>query len=171
MPTLEFNGKSPKIHPSCYVALNATLIGDVTLGEKSSVWFNAVIRGDVNKITVGARTSIQDNCVLHVTEENPTIIGDDVIMGHGAIAHACTIGNHVLIGMGATILDGAIIGDWVIVAAGAVITEETHVPPKTLVAGVPAKVIKSLDSKHLDRIKLGAEEYLSLSRKYRLIKF
>lgn len=166
MPFLEFNGKSPKIHPTCYVASNATLIGDVNLGEESSVWPNAVIRGDVNKIIIGARTSIQDNCVLHVTTKNPTIIGDDVIMGHGAIAHACTVGNHVLIGIGAIILDGAVIEDRVIVAAGAVVTEGTHVPSGILVAGVPAKVMKSLDSKHLERIRLGIEVYVRLSRKY-----
>jgi len=168
---LEFNGKLPKIHPTCYVAPNATLIGDVTLRDESSVWPNAVIRGDVNKITIGARTSIQDNCVLHVTKENPTVIGDDVVMGHGAIAHACTVGNHVLIGMNAAILDGALIGDWVIIAAGAVVAEGIHVPSRTLVAGVPAAIIKKLDSTHLDRIKLGAEEYVHLSRKYRSIKF
>lgn len=170
MPILEFNGKKPKIHSTCYIASDATLIGNVVLEEESSVWPNAVIRGDVNKIAVGARTNIQDSCILHVTKENPTIIGNDVIMGHGAIAHACIVGNHVLVGMRATILDGAIIEDWVIVAAGAVVTEGTHVPSKTLVGGIPAKSIKSLDQKHLDRIKLGVEEYVRLSRKYRNIK-
>jgi carbonic anhydrase/acetyltransferase-like protein (isoleucine patch superfamily) len=164
---LEFDEKRPRIHPSCYVASNATLIGDVTLGEKSSVWPNAVIRGDVNRITVGARTNIQDNCVLHVTSETPTIIDDDVVMGHGAIAHACTVGKHVLVGMRATILDGAIISDWVIIAAGAVVTEGTYVPSRTLVAGVPATVIKNLDSKHLDRINAGVDKYVQLSLKYR----
>jgi carbonic anhydrase/acetyltransferase-like protein (isoleucine patch superfamily) len=168
---LEFDGKSPRVHPTCYIAPNATLIGDITLRDESSVWPNAVIRGDVNKITIGARTSVQDNCVLHVTKENPIIIGDDVVIGHGAIVHACTVGNHVLIGMNATILDGALIGDWVIVAAGAVVAEGTYVSSRTLVAGVPATIIKNLDSKHLDRIKLGAEEYVHLSHKYLSTRF
>ncbi len=167
MPILEFNGKKPNIHPSCYVAPNATIIGDVTLGEESSVWPNAVIRGDVNKIAIGARTSVQDNCVVHVTRKNPTVIGDEVIMGHSAIAHACTVGNHVLIGMGAAVLDKASIGDWVIVAAGAVVTEKAVIPSKSLVAGIPAKVIKSLSPQHMERIKLGAEAYIDLSRKYK----
>ncbi len=171
MSFIVFNGKRPKIHSTCYVASNATLIGDVTLGAESSVWHNAVIRGDVNKIKIGARTSVQDNCVFHVTTDNPTIIGDDVIIGHGAIVHACTIGNHALIGIGATILDEAVIEDWVIVAAGAVVTEGTRVPSGTLVAGVPAKVIKSLDSKHFERINRGVEAYVLLSRKYLGIQF
>jgi carbonic anhydrase/acetyltransferase-like protein (isoleucine patch superfamily) len=169
MPILEFNGKRPNIHSSSYVASNATLIGDVTLRAESSVWPNAVIRGDVNKVIVGARTSIQDNCVIHASKENLTIIGDDVIMGHGAIAHACNIGSHVLVGMGATILDNATVEDWVIIAAGSVITEGTHIPSKTLVAGVPAKVIKKLNSKHLDRIKLGVKEYVHLSHMYQTL--
>jgi len=164
---LEFNGKKPSIHPSCYVAPNATIIGDVILGEESSVWPNAVIRGDVNKIAIGARTSVQDNCVVHVTRETPTIIGNEVIMGHGAIAHACTVGNHVLIGMGAKILDKASLGDWVIVAAGAVVTEKAVIPSNSLVAGIPAKVIKSLGPQHMERIKLGTEAYVDLSREYK----
>jgi len=167
LPILEFNGKKPNIHLSCYVASDATLIGDVILGEESSVWPNAVIRGDVNKISIGSRTSVQDNCVVHVTRETPTIIGDEVIMGHGAIVHACTVGNHVLIGMGAKVLDKANIGDWVIVAAGAVVTEKAVIPSKSLVAGIPAEVIKTLSSKHMERIKLGVEAYVDLSRRYK----
>jgi len=167
LPILEFDGKKPDIHPSCYVAPNATIIGDVTLGEESSVWPNAVIRGDVNKISIGARTSVQDNCVIHATRETPTIIGDEVIMGHGAILHACTIGKHVLIGMGAKVLDEASLGDWIIVAAGSVVTEKAVIPSKSLVVGVPAKVIKSLSSQHMERIKLGAEAYVDLSREYK----
>ena len=169
MPIQEFNGKKPQIHPTCYVTSNATIIGDVTLGEESSVWYNAVLRGDINTIRVGSRTSLQDNCVIHVTTEDPTIIGDDVIFGHGAIAHACTIGNNVLIGIGATILTKAVLEDWVIVAAGAVVTESTHVPSRSLIAGIPAKVIKNLDSKHCKRIKFGTEGYVRLSREYRRV--
>jgi len=167
LPILAFNGKKPNIHPSCYVASNATIIGDVILGGESSVWPNAVIRGDVNKISIGARTSVQDNCVVHVNLETPTIIGDEVIMGHGAIVHACTVGNHVLIGMGSKILDKASIGDWIIVAAGAVVTEKTVIPSKSLVAGIPAKVIKTLNPQQMERIKLGVEDYVDLSRRYK----
>jgi len=167
LPILEFDGKKPNVHPSCYVASNATIIGDVAIGEESSVWPNAVIRGDVNKIVIGARTSVQDNCVVHVTRETPTIIGNEVIMGHGAIVHACTVGSHVLIGMGASVLDKASLGDWVIVAAGAVVTEKAVIPPKSLVAGIPAKVMKSLGPQQMERIKLGAEAYVDLSRKYK----
>ena len=165
----EFNGKKPKIHPTCYIASNATVIGDVILGEDSSVWYNTVIRGDINTIRIGARTSLQDNCVLHVSTNTPMSIGEDVIIGHGAKVHACTIGNHVLIGIGAVILDKAVIEDWVIVAAGAVVTEDTHVPSKTLVAGVPAKVIKKLNPQHCKRINFGTEGYVQLSREYRRV--
>lgn len=161
-----FNGKKPTIHPTCYVASNATIIGDAILEENSSIWFNTVLRGDINKIMVGARTNLQDNCVLHVTTRQPTIIGDDVIMGHGVIAHGCTIGNHVLIGIGAIILDKVVIENEVIIAAGAVVTEGTHVPSGTLVAGVPAKVVKKIDSKHLARINSGIKGYIHLSREY-----
>ncbi|MEM2110956.1 MAG: gamma carbonic anhydrase family protein [Candidatus Bathyarchaeia archaeon] len=166
MPILEFEGKKPRVHPTCYIASNAMVIGDVTLGEKSSVWPGAVIRGDHNRITIGAGTNVQDNCVIHVTTENPAVVGDNVTIGHGAIVHACSVGNHVLIGMGAIILEKVKIEDWVIIAAGAVVTEDTHVPSKTLVAGVPAKVIKNLDAQHLARIKRGFEVYVDLSRKY-----
>lgn len=168
MPILTFNGKKPNIHPSCYVASNATIIGDVILGEESSVWPNAVIRGDVNKISIGARTNVQDNCVVHVNRETPTIIGDDVIIGHGAIVHACTVGNHVLIGMGAKVLDKASIEDWIIVAAGSVVTEKAVIPSKSLVAGIPAEVIKTLSPQQMERIKLGAEDYVDLSRRYKI---
>ena len=168
MPILTFNGKKPNIHPSCYVASNATIIGDVILGEESSVWPNAVIRGDANKISIGTRTSVQDNCVVHVNRETSTTIGDEVIMGHGAIVHACSVGNHVLIGMGAQILDKASVGDWVIVAAGSVVTEKAVIPSKSLVAGIPAKVIKTLSPQQMEHIKLGAEDYVDLSRRYKM---
>ena len=167
MPFLEFDGKRPKVHDTCFISPNATIIGDVTLERETSVWPNAVLRGDLNKIVIGERTSIQENCIIHVTDTKPTVIGNDVIMGHGAIAHACKVGNHVLLGIGSCVLDGAVIGDWVIVAAGAVVTEDSVVSARTLVAGIPAQVKKELDSNNLDRIEYWTKEYVKLSYKYR----
>lgn len=169
MPVIAFNGKKPLIHSSCYIASTAILIGDVTLGENSSVWPCAVIRGDVNQVIVGERTSIQDSCIIHSTRSDPTIIGSDVIIGHGAIAHSCKIGSHVLVGMRATLLNRAIIEDWVIVAAGALLTEGSYVRSKSLVAGVPARNIRTLTKKHINLINNGVNEYVQLSRKYREI--
>lgn len=166
MPILEFNGKKPIIHPSCFIASNSTIIGDVILGEKSSVWPNAVIRGDVNRISIGARSNIQDNCVVHVNQETPAIIGDEVTMGHSSIVHACTIGDHILIGMGAKILNNVKIGDWSIVAAGSVVTENADIPSRSLVVGLPASVKKTLSAQQMERIKHSADEYVDLSRKY-----
>ena len=166
MPIIEFEGKKPQVHPSCYVATGATLIGDVSLGEESSVWPGAVIRGDLNKVVIGARTSVQDNCVIHVTTEKPTLVGDDVIVGHRAIVHGCTVGSHVLVGMGSIILEDSVIEDWVIIAAGAVVTEGTYVPSGTLVAGVPAEIKRNLTARDREAIKRGAESYIYLNRKY-----
>jgi len=120
---IEHHGKKPKIHPDAFVAETAVVIGDVTIGKDSSIWYGAVLRGDINSITIGERTSIQDNCVVHVDEDKPVVVGDDVTVGHGVILHGCKIGNKVLVGMGAVILDGAEIGDGAIVAAGAVVKE------------------------------------------------
>lgn len=139
MPILEFDDKKPRIHPSCYVASNPTIIGDVTLGEDSNIWPNTVIRGDSNSINIGKRASIQDCCVIHADQNHPVIFGDRVLMGHMAIAHGCHVGSNVLIGIRSVVLDGARIGDWSIVAAGFVVTEDTDIPPRSLALGIPAK--------------------------------
>lgn len=163
----EFKDKKPKIHESCFVAPSADVIGDVTIGEKSSLWYQTVLRGDVNKIVVGSFTNIQDGTVVHVAGEYPTIIGDGVTIGHGAIVHGCTIGDHAFIGMGATVLDGAVIGEGALIGAGALVTEGKEIPPYTLAVGVPAKVVKALPEEHIRMAKDRAVEYAELAQVYK----
>ena len=140
------NGKSPVIPEDCYVAENATIVGEVTLGHSCSVWFNAVIRGDVNFITIGDKVNIQDGAVIHCTyKKHPTIIGNNVSIGHNAIVHGCIIKDNVLIGMGAIVMDNCVIESNSIVAAGSVITQNTVVESGTIWAGVPAKKVKDID--------------------------
>ena len=140
------NGKSPSIPEDCYVAENATIVGDVTLGTNCSVWFNAVIRGDVNSIFIGNKVNIQDGAVVHCTYlKHPTIIGNNVSIGHNAIVHGCTIKDNVLIGMGAIVMDNCVIESNSIVAAGSVITQNTVVESGSIYAGVPAKKVKEID--------------------------
>ena len=139
-------GKSPNIPEDCYVAENATIVGDVTFGAACSVWFNAVIRGDVNFITIGNQVNIQDGAIVHCTyQKHPTIIGNNVSVGHNAIVHGCTIHDNVLIGMGAIVMDNCIVGSNSIVAAGAVVTQNTIIEPGSIYAGVPAKKVKDID--------------------------
>lgn len=140
------NGISPSIPNDCYVAENATIVGNVTFGANCSVWFNAVIRGDVNSITIGNKVNIQDGAVIHCTYlKHPTIIGNNVSIGHNAIVHGCTIHDNVLIGMGAIVMDNCIINSNSIIAAGAVITQNTVVESGSIWAGVPAKKVKDID--------------------------
>lgn len=139
-----FEGISPTLHEKSYVAEGSNVVGDVTLGEYSSIWYNCSLRGDVNKIVIGRYSNVQDNSVVHVSDTHPTYIGDFVTIGHGAVVHACTIEDHVLVGMGAVVLDGVDVGRGSIIAAGAIVTSGTKVPPFSLVAGVPGKVIKQL---------------------------
>ena len=141
------NGKSPSIPEDCYVAENATIIGDVSFGSYCSVWFNSVIRGDVNFITIGNKVNIQDGAVIHCTyQKHPTIIGNNVSIGHNAIVHGCTIHDNVLIGMGAIVMDNCTVESNSIVAAGSVVTQNTIVPSGTIYAGVPAKWVKDIDA-------------------------
>lgn len=137
------------------------IIGDVTIGEESSVWFNCVLRGDLDRIEVGTRTNIQDSAVVHLDKGFPCIIGDDVTVGHGAIVHGCTIGNGALIGIGAIILSGAKIGEGAMVAAGALVREGQDIPPKTLAVGLPAQIRRDLTEVDLERMRLGKEDYVS----------
>ncbi len=139
-----FEGKRPQFHEKSYLADGANVVGDVTIGEYSSIWYNCSLRGDVNKITLGRYVNIQDNAVVHVSDDITTTIGDFTTVGHSAIVHACTIEDHCLIGMGAVVLDGSVIGRGSIVAAGAVVAPGTKVPPFSLIAGVPGKIIKQL---------------------------
>ena len=151
------NGKSHIIPADCYVAENATIVGDVTLGKQCSVWFNAVLRGDVNYIKIGDKVNIQDGAVVHCTyQKHPTLIGNNVSIGHNAIVHGCTIHDNVLVGMGAIIMDNCVVHSNTIIAAGAVITQNTVVESGAIYAGVPAKKVKDIDQSNfaseIDRI-------------------
>lgn len=163
----QFQGINPRIGDGVYVSPTATVIGDVELGEGSSVWYGAVVRGDVWSIRVGERSNIQDGCVCHVTTGGPElVIGRDVTIGHRAVLHSCTIEDACLVGMGAIILDGAVIGEGSVVAAGAVVLEGTRIPPRSLVAGVPARVKRSVDEGTVRSIRERAEEYHELALSY-----
>ncbi len=162
-----FRGVMPTIATSAFVDETAVLIGDVVIGSESSVWFNAVIRGDVHYIRIGHRTNIQDLSLLHVTHDtHPLILGDDITIGHHVVLHGCTIHNRVLIGMGAVIMDGAVIEEDCVVGAGALVTERTHVPAKSLVIGSPAHVKRSLSDEELDWIKDSAQNYINYASQY-----
>lgn len=152
-------GRAPEIDPSAFVADSAALIGDVVLGRGASVWFGAVVRGDSNSIRIGALANIQDNSVLHVDHTHKLAVGDEVTIGHRAILHGCTICDRVLVGMGATIMNGAVIGSDSIVGAGALVTENTRVPPRSLILGVPAKVKRELTDDEAASIRRSATLY------------
>ncbi len=153
--------KQPVLGRNVYIARGAVVVGDVTLGDGASVWHNAVLRGDINRIVVGAGSNIQDNCVLHLADDYPCIVGDYVTVGHSAIVHACVIGNQCLIGMGAVILDGAEVGEQCLVGAGALITQQSKIPSGSLVLGAPAKVVRPLTSEERGGIKYWAEKYMA----------
>lgn len=166
MPLIAFKGKKPKIHKSAYVAKNATIIGDVTIGAKSSIWPNAVLRADVCKIIIGNNSSIQDNATVHGDLGDLVRIGGGVTVGHNAILHGCTISNNVIVGMHSTVLK-AEIGEYCIVGAGAVVLDGVKVPEGTLVVGVPAKEAKKLGGKERKRIEGNALAYVKLIEHYK----
>ncbi|WP_067902922.1 gamma carbonic anhydrase family protein [Nocardia vaccinii] len=151
---------APQVEDTAWVAPNATVIGRVRLGAEVGIWYSAVLRGDLEDITVGPRTNIQDGCVLHADPGFPLTVGEGVSVGHNAILHGCTIGDDVLVGMGATVLNGAVIGEGSLIAANALIPEGAQIPPKSLVAGVPGKVRRELGEAALERIRLNATVYL-----------
>lgn len=160
--------KSPQIHSSVLQAPGSHIFGDVTIGVDSSIWFNAVLRGDVNYIRIGERTNIQDLSMVHVTHEGAAcIVGNDVTVGHSAILHACHVGNSVLIGMGSVVLDGAEIGDHVILGAGSLVTQGTKIPSGSKAFGRPAKVVAQLTPEELAYIKISAQRYVQLAKTYR----
>lgn len=156
----------PKVGPGVFIAPGAVVLGDVTLGEGSSVWYNAVLRGDINRIEIGHHSNVQDNAVLHLADDYPCLLGNYVTVGHGAIVHACTIGNEVLVGMGATILDGAVVGDQTVVGAGSLITQRKKIPAGSLVMGSPAKVVRALTTEEREAIKVSAKKYVQLAEYY-----
>src|SRR6266446_4493704 len=139
-----FLRKTPSLGNGVYIAKGAVVLGDVSIGDHSSVWYNAVVRGDINRIAIGHHSNIQDNAVLHLADDFPCVLGNYVTVGHGAIVHACTVGDEVLVGMGSTIMDGAVIGEQSVIGAGAVVTQGTKVPPGSLVLGTPARIVREL---------------------------
>ena len=158
---LSFKGKTPQINSPVYIAHSAMVIGDVVIGEESSVWFNAVIRGDVNYIQIGKRTNIQDGCVLHVAREKyPLIIGDEVTVGHNATLHACSIASRCLIGMSAVIMDGSIIGENCIIGAGSLVTPKTLIPSGNMAVGSPAKIKRKLTDNEIKSIRDSSNHYV-----------
>jgi carbonic anhydrase/acetyltransferase-like protein (isoleucine patch superfamily) len=160
--------KIPTIHPSVFIAPGVQIIGDVTIGKDSGVWFNSVIRGDVNSVSIGERTNIQDGCVLHVTHETGRlVIGDDVTVGHGAILHGCELAGMCLVGMGAIILDNAKINSYTLVAAGAMVRTQALFPEGVLIAGVPARVVRELTPDERTMIEGSARWYVGYAQEYR----
>ena len=162
--TVPFSNHTPSVSATAWVAPNATLVGQVTLGENSSIFYGAVLRADVDAITIGAGSNLQDNVTVHCDAGIPTTVGAGVSVGHAAVLHGCTIEDDCLIGMSATVLNGAVIGRGSLVAAGAVVLEGTVIPPRSLVAGVPAKVRRELSDDEYEKVRSNATQYVELSR-------
>jgi len=163
----EFSTKTPNLASNAYVAPGAVLVGDVTLGENASVWFQSVLRADLNSIVIGAESNIQDGAIIHVADAYGTEIGQRVTVGHGAVIHACTVGDEVLVGMNAVILDGAQIGARSIIGANALVTAGMQVPEGSLFLGSPGKVVRPLSSEEQARLSSWAERYVILAEAYR----
>jgi carbonic anhydrase/acetyltransferase-like protein (isoleucine patch superfamily) len=163
---VEIDGKKPEVAPGAFVAPTAVLIGDVIVESGASVWWGAVLRGDWNRIRIGARSSVQDNCVVHGTVVNGVDVGTDVTVGHSAVLHSCTVKDGGLIGINATVLDSAVIGEGAVVSAGSVVTPRTEVEPGMLVGGVPAQPIKPLSEAAKESFRTGKELYEKLAQKY-----
>jgi carbonic anhydrase/acetyltransferase-like protein (isoleucine patch superfamily) len=164
---LPYNAIRPQIHPAAVVLPGSVIVGDVAIGEHSSIWFNCVVRGDVHSIRIGARTNIQDLSMLHVTNGRFSLtIGDDVTIGHRAIVHGCTVNSSVLVGMGAVLLDGCVVDSFTIVAAGSVVREGQHIPSGVLAAGVPARVVRDLTPSERESILDIAAQYVGYAQSY-----
>lgn len=160
----KYGDHAPQLHPSVRVAENAAIIGNVTMEEDVNVWYGAVVRGDLDSITVGAGTNIQDNVVVHCDAGAPVKIGKNVIIGHNAIVHSCTVGDNCMIGMGAILLSGCKIGDGAIIGGGAVVSGNLEVPPNTLAVGLPAKVVKPVSPAQQDYMAYDVEEYIATAK-------
>ena len=161
-----YQGVWPKLGERAYVDVSAQVVGDVELGEHASVWMNAVVRGDVNRIRIGPRSNVQDNCVLHVTAEHPTTLAGDVTLGHSVTLHGCAIGAFCLIGIGAIVLNGVEVGEESIVAAGTLVPEGMKIPPRSLVMGVPAKVRRPVSEPEREGLRRLAESYVGYKETY-----
>ncbi|MEZ2459261.1 gamma carbonic anhydrase family protein [Salinicoccus roseus] len=158
---LDYKGSTPQIHESAFIAPNATVIGDVEIGDQSSVWFGTVLRGDIAPIRIGSRTNIQDLSILHETPNMPLVIEDNVTVGHKVTLHSCTIRKNALIGMDSTVLDGAVIGENAFIGAGSLVTPGTEIPPNTLAFGRPARVVRNLTDEDLEEMKRINETYVN----------
>lgn len=167
MSVVEHHGVFPRIHPSAFVADGVQIAGDVEIGVDASIWFNSVLRGDINLIRIGDRTNVQDGSIFHVTSDLPVIVGHDVTVGHRAIVHGCTIGDGSLIGMGAIVLDRARVGKHALVAAGAVVLEGFEVPDGMLAAGVPAKILRPLSAAEKEALLESARHYVEYAKSFR----
>lgn len=165
---IEYENIKPQIHESCFVADSAEIIGRVNLDENSSVWYGCIIRGDENTINIGKNTNIQDGTVIHISKEHQTEIGDYVTVGHKAIVHACKIGNNVLVGMGAILLDGVEIEDDVLIGAGSIVTPGKVIPRGSLVLGSPAKVVRELSQEEIAHLKQSALDYRVYAEKHKV---
>ncbi|WP_068775417.1 gamma carbonic anhydrase family protein [Paenibacillus sp. FJAT-26967] len=163
-----YQGILPVVAPTVYIAPGAQIIGNVTVETDSSIWFNTVLRGDLAPIIIGKRCNIQDGCIGHVNTDQPLIVEDDVSVGHGAIIHGCRLGKGTLIGMGAIVLNGADIGEYALVGAGSLVTEDTILPPYTLSLGTPARVVRELTARDLERMKRTTDNYVIKGKEYRL---
>jgi carbonic anhydrase/acetyltransferase-like protein (isoleucine patch superfamily) len=162
-----FGGNTPAVHPTAFVADGAVVLGDVEIGEQSSVWFGCVLRGDVNRIRIGARTNIQDLTTIHVTSKtHPTLVGDEVTVGHRVVLHGCTIKDRCLVGIGSVVLDGAVVGPESVIGAGALVPPGMVVPPRTLVLGAPAKVKRDLSVEEIEALRRSAENYVEYAARY-----
>ncbi|HVN75652.1 MAG TPA: gamma carbonic anhydrase family protein [Thermoanaerobaculaceae bacterium] len=162
-----YSGKSPRFGRRVFVASTAAVVGDVALDDDASVWYGAVLRADMREIRIGARSNIQDNAVVHVDEPDfPAIVAEDVTVGHAAVLHGCRVERGALVGMHATVLNGAVVGEEAVVAAGALVPPGMVVPPRTLVAGVPAKVRRELGEEELEHTRRGVRSYLELKSRY-----
>ncbi|NNL67488.1 MAG: gamma carbonic anhydrase family protein [Myxococcales bacterium] len=165
---LPYEGTLPDVHPDAWLAPGAVVIGDVTIAADASVWYGSVLRGDIHRIRVGARTNLQDQCVVHVTRERfPTEIGCDVTVGHRATVHGCTVRDGALVGIGATVLDGAVIGEHALVAAGALVAPGVEIPPGVLARGIPARVARDLTPQEIADQLERALEYVETARRHR----
>ena len=167
MPLYGYKGKSPRVHPTAFVAPTAALIGDVTLHERSSVWFGTVLRADMARIEIGARSNVQDNTTIHTDTDEPTIVGADVTIGHNALVHSSVIENNVLIGQGSILVGGCVVGTGSIIGAGAVVPENMHVAARSLVVGVPARVVRAAEPEDERWTVRAANHYVELAAWYR----
>lgn len=162
-----YNSIMPKVDPTVFVAPGAHIIGDVEIGEESTIWFNAVLRGDEAPIKIGKRCSIQDNATCHLYEGSPLYVGDEVTVGHNVILHGCNVGNRSIVGMGSTILDGAEIGEESIIGANSLVSPGKKFPPRSLILGSPAKVVRELNDKDFELIQLSIDTYVQKGKEFR----